>query len=123
LGRLKLLSKVLNTLELHLGGKVAFIHTLKGWMEETSTSYEDTEGFVNYARSVEGVEVAAFILEKPEEGVWKVSLRSKGGADVSVVCERLGGGGHKYAAGCKLPRSLSLEEVKEKLLEEVKKVV
>jgi len=123
LGRLKLLSKVLNTLELHLGGKVAFIHTLKGWMEETNTSYEDTEGFVNYARSVEGVEVAAFILEKPEEGVWKVSLRSKGGADVSVVCERLGGGGHKYAAGCKLPRSLSLEEVKEKLLEEVKKVV
>jgi phosphoesterase RecJ-like protein len=123
LGRLKLLSKVLDTLELHSGGKVAFIHTLKDWMEETDTSYEDTEGFVNYARSVEGVEVAAFVIEKPEEGVWKVSLRSKGKADVSVVCEKFGGGGHKYAAGCKLPLNLSLEEVKRKLLEEIEKVI
>ena len=123
LRRLKLLSKVLDTLSLHLNGKVAVMHTLKGWMDELGATIEDTEGFVNHARSVDGVEVAVFIIERPEQNVWKVSLRSKGKADVSVVCEKFGGGGHKYAAGCKLPLNLPLEEVKRKLLEEIAKVL
>ncbi|NPB05571.1 MAG: bifunctional oligoribonuclease/PAP phosphatase NrnA [Aquificae bacterium] len=123
LRRFKLLSRALDTLELHLGGKVSSMFVLKEWLDELGASYEDTEGFVNYARSLDGVEVAVFITERPEEGVWKVSLRSKGKADVSVVCERFGGGGHKYAAGCKIPLNLSLKEVKEKLLEEIRKVV
>ena len=28
-----------------------------------------------------------------------MSMRSKGGVDVSAVCGRLGGGGHRFAAG------------------------
>jgi len=121
--RLKLLSKVLDTLQLHLGGKVSSIYVLKEWMDKLGATYEDTEGFVNYARSIEGVEVAIFVIEKPEEGVWKISLRSKGEADVSLVCEKFGGGGHKYAAGCKIPRTHSLEEVLNQLLKEIEKVL
>ncbi len=121
LGRLKLLSKVLDTLELHSGGKIASMYVLKEWLDETGTSYEDTEGFVNYARGIEGVDVALFVVERPEEGVWKISLRSKEKTDVSVVCEKFGGGGHKYAAGCKIPRTKSLEEVKGQLVEEIQK--
>ncbi len=117
--RLKLLSKVLDTLELHKGGKVASIYVLKEWMDKLGATYEDTEGFVNYARSIDGVEVAIFIIEKPEEGVWKISLRSKGNFDVSKVCEKFGGGGHEYAAGCKIDRKYSLEEVKKLLLEAI----
>jgi phosphoesterase RecJ-like protein len=120
-GRLKLLSKALETITLHGGGKIATMYVLKKWLEETETGYEDTEGFVNYARSIDGVEVAALITERPEEGIWKVSLRSKGHADVSVVCEKFGGGGHKYAAGCKFPINLPLEEVIKRLTEEVSK--
>ncbi|HIP98708.1 MAG TPA: bifunctional oligoribonuclease/PAP phosphatase NrnA [Aquifex aeolicus] len=121
--RLKLLSQVLKTLQLHLGGKVASIFVLKKWLENLGATYEDTEGFVNYARSIDGVEVAIFVIEKPEEGIWKVSLRSKGKADVSVVCEKFGGGGHKYAAGCKLPHNEGLEKVLNKLLKEIEKVL
>ena len=121
LRRLKLLSRVLDTLELHLGGKVATMYVLKGWMEELGAKYEDTEGFVKYGRGVDGVDVAVFIIEKPEEGVWKISLRSKDKTDVSAVCERFGGGGHRYAAGCKIPHSKSLEEVKGELLREIEK--
>jgi phosphoesterase RecJ-like protein len=121
LRRLKLLSKVLDTLQLHLNGKVASIYVLKDWMDKLGASYEDTEGFVNYPRSIEGVDVAIFVIEKPEEGVWKISLRSKEKTDVSAVCEKFGGGGHKYAAGCKLPHEKSLEEVLNALLEEIEK--
>ncbi len=123
LRRLKLLSKVLDTLSLHLEGKVSSIYVLREWMDRLGATYEDTEGFVNYARSLDGVEVAVFIIEKPEEGVWKISLRSKGRADVSVVCERFGGGGHKYAAGCKIDRNLPLDEVLKALLKEIEKVL
>ena len=121
LGRFKLLSKVLDTLELHAGGKIASMYVLKEWLDETGTSYEDTEGFVNYARGIEGVDVALFIVERPQEGVWKISLRSKEKTDVSVICEKFGGGGHKYAAGCKIPRTKELDEVKRELLEEIEK--
>jgi len=121
LGRLKLLSKVLDTLQLHLGGKVASMYVLKEWLDKLGAGYEDTEGFANYARSIDGVDVAIFVIEKPEEGVWKISLRSKDKTDVSVVCEKFGGGGHKYAAGCKIPHSKSLEEVKADLLKEIEK--
>ncbi len=122
LRRLKLLSRALDSLELHLGGKVASMFVLKGWLDEFGATYEDTEGFVNHARSLDGVEVALFILEKPEESVWKISLRSKGNFDVSKVCERFGGGGHKYAAGCKIPISFTLDEVKRKILETILKI-
>jgi len=121
LRRLKLLSKVLDTLELHNGGKVASMYVLKEWLDKLGAGYEDTEGFVNYARGLEGVDVAAFIIEKPEEGVWKISLRSKDKTDVSVICEKFGGGGHRYAAGCKIPHTKSLEEVKRDLLREIEK--
>lgn len=121
LRRLKLLSKVLDTLELHNGGRIASMYVLKEWLDKLGAGYEDTEGFVNYARGLEGVDVAAFIIEKPEEGVWKISLRSKDKTDVSVICEKFGGGGHRYAAGCKIPHTKSLEEVKRELLKEIEK--
>ncbi len=123
LRRLKLLSRALDTLELHLNGKVASVYVLGEWLRELGATYADTEGFVNYARSIEGVEVAIFVIERPEEYVWKVSLRSKGKADVSVVCEKFGGGGHKYAAGCKIPKEKSLKEVLKALLREIKNVL
>jgi phosphoesterase RecJ-like protein len=35
----------------------------------------------------------------PEDGLLKVSTRSKGAVDVGAVCVALGGGGHRFAAG------------------------
>jgi phosphoesterase RecJ-like protein len=58
----------------------------------------DTDGLVNVALSIEGVQVAAFFAEK--DGVIKISLRSKGDFHVNVMAmEHFSGGGHKYASG------------------------
>lgn len=57
----------------------------------------DTEGLVNTALSVEGVEVAAFFTEK--DGNIKISFRSKGAPVNTLASDHFGGGGHKYAAG------------------------
>ena len=115
--RLKLLAKALETLKLHFGGKVASMYVLKEWLEKLGATYEDTEGFVNYARSIDGVDVALFVIEREDH--WKVSLRSKERTDVSLICEKFSGGGHKYAAGCRIPKTLTLEQALEKLLSEI----
>lgn len=57
----------------------------------------------------------AVVLKQEDTGAWRVSMRSKGAVDLSEVAERLGGGGHRYAAGCTDP-SHDLAEVTERVL-------
>ena len=58
----------------------------------------DLEGIVSQLRLTKGVEVAIFLHEiEPQK--FKVSLRSKGVVDVSMIAKHFGGGGHVRAAG------------------------
>src|SRR2546423_2566197 len=100
LARMKLLAEVLNTLEVAPGGKLATITITRDMVARTGTHLDLTDGFINYARSIDGVEVAASFRE-PEDGsqAWRVSFRSRGNVDVSAIAQRFGGGGHKNAAG------------------------
>ena len=68
--------------------------------------------------SVEGVKLAAIFIENKEEGIIKISLRSKGDLDVNLLArEHFSGGGHKNAAGGKSTLSLV------KTVEEFKKLI
>lgn len=106
LGKLKLISKALDSMEVFHFGKTAGIIITQEMIKEAGAIYEDTEGLVNYPRSLEGVLVAFAMIEtiSPEgKSFWRVSLRSKDQTvDVSKIAQRLSGGGHKYASGCKL---------------------
>ncbi len=121
LAKLKLLGIVLPTLEVSEDGRIAWVFVNREMFKVTSTSREDTEGFVNFPRSIRGVEVALlFREEEPGDNNgtrWKVSLRSNGEVNVSTIAERFGGGGHKRAAGCLLPGSLA--EVKHRLFSSI----
>ena len=58
----------------------------------------DTEGVVNYALSIEGINVAAFMVER--DGIIKISFRSKGDISVNQLArDHFNGGGHINAAG------------------------
>ncbi len=111
-GRMRLLGLALNTLSMAADGGVAWMVVTKEMMEATGTGPEDTEEFVNFPKSIRGVEVA-LLFRETENGV-KVSFRSKGRVNVAVVAATLGGGGHKAAAGCDMELSLA---------EAIKKVV
>lgn len=112
--RLRLLGRVLDSLEVSAGGKVASITTMRETLREFAAGKDALEGFINYPRSIVGVEVAVSFRE--EEGdVFRVSFRSKGRVDVSAVASRFGGGGHRNAAGCTVPGALP--DVKRKVLE------
>jgi phosphoesterase RecJ-like protein len=75
-------------------------------LQRTGARMDETEGFVNYATSLEGVEVAV-LLREIDSHTTKLSLRASGEFDVSQVARRFGGGGHAKAAGmslaCDLP--------------------
>ncbi|HZW36305.1 MAG TPA: bifunctional oligoribonuclease/PAP phosphatase NrnA [Candidatus Deferrimicrobiaceae bacterium] len=105
LDRLRLLGRVLGSLETASGGRVAAITTMKKDLAEFSARKDFLEGFINYPRSVIGVEVAVAFREE-EEGEIRVSFRSKGRVDVSAVAQAFGGGGHRNAAGCTLRGTL-----------------
>lgn len=114
--RMKLLGLALGTLEVTGGGRIALCHVDKAMFEETSTTDEHTEGFVNFPRSIDGVEVALMLKEK-EKDLWRVTLRSKGLVDVSAIARKYGGGGHRNASGATL--AMPFLEAKNAIVAEV----
>ncbi len=98
--RLRLLALVVPSLRIvdFAEHKAAFLFLASGQLREAGAAPEHCEGFVNYARSLAGVEVGVFLAETGR-GV-RVSLRSKGSFDVARIAEKEGGGGHAQAAGC-----------------------
>jgi phosphoesterase RecJ-like protein len=97
--KMRLLGAALSNL--HREGALAWISVTQQQMLRCHAREEDCEGLVNYALSMQGVEVALFFRELPD-GRFRVSLRSKGKVDVATVAERFGGGGHQCASGCAL---------------------
>ena len=63
------------------------------------TDLDDISGF---ARDIEGVEIGAMLRQQPD-GSTKLSVRSSPAFDACAICAKLGGGGHKAAAGASLP--------------------
>jgi phosphoesterase RecJ-like protein len=82
-------------------GRLAWLWVSHHDMVRTCAAEEDCEGIVNFAACISGVELAAFLRELPEHRI-RLSLRSKGAVNVAAIAERLGGGGHRTAAGCTL---------------------
>jgi len=102
---MRLLGSALSNL--HREGPLAWIWVTRDQMEHAGAKEEDCEGLVNYALSIQDVEVAAFFRELPN-GSFRVSLRSKGQLNVAAIAEKFGGGGHECASGCSLEGPLSI---------------
>jgi phosphoesterase RecJ-like protein len=108
--KMRLLGAALNNL--HRDGALAWMYVTRADMERTGALEEHSEGLVNYALAIEGVEVALYFRELTDHR-YRVSLRSKGTVSVAMVAEKFGGGGHECASGCSLdgPLSVATERV------------
>ncbi len=107
-GRMKLLGHALaHKLTVLEDFKTAFICLSGEDLERFQHQKGDTEGFVNYALSVNNVKFAAIFIERDE--IIKISFRSKGNFDANTFArENFDGGGHFNAAGAH--SDLSLDE-------------
>jgi phosphoesterase RecJ-like protein len=128
--RFKLMTAMLNTLELHLDGRFAMQHLTQLDFKRSGARFSDTENLIDECRRISSVEAAALFVEQAD-GQVKVSLRSspstvsrsgrsnRGAVDVCKIAVKFGGGGHKMAAGAHLPGPI--ENAEKIILAEVKK--
>ncbi|RVW03587.1 DHH family phosphoesterase [Rhodococcus spongiicola] len=80
-----------------VGGR-GLVHAVIRCSDWAGLGSEEVESVIDIVRTTVEAEVAA-VLKESAPGSWSVSLRSKGAVDVAAVAERLGGGGHRFAAG------------------------
>ena len=105
LAQIKLLQCALSSLEVRDNGQLAVMHLSTEDFIKSGAKQELSEGLVNHARSIAGVEVAVLLKETGPCEI-KVGLRSNLWLNVNEIAARFGGGGHKRAAGCTLKMPL-----------------
>lgn len=115
---LELEKMVLDTAEYHFDSKCMLLCVTDEMQKKTGCSGPDLESIAIISRSVEGVK-AGITIKQTDDCQFKISLRTFDPLDASRICGKLGGGGHKGAAGATLEGSL--EQVKEKILEAVRR--
>lgn len=110
--RAELYAEVVSRIRYLLDGKLAIATVPAARLSALGLTPDVTEGFVDFALTVDGVEVSICLLESGKRQ-YRASLRSKGKVDVNAVAHAFGGGGHTLAAGCMLFGEL--EEVIDRL--------
>ncbi|MGA0957121.1 MAG: DHH family phosphoesterase [Flavobacteriaceae bacterium] len=79
----------------------------------------DSEGFVNFGLSVEGILCSVLFIENKEDELIKISFRSKGDFKVNIFASRyFNGGGHIHAAGG--ISKLNLIDTEKKFISDIK---
>lgn len=111
----KILGESLNTLDV-IKDKIATIELTTQMFKNNNITFNDVDGFVNYARDISGVEVGILFKQKKFNQI-KISLRSKSYVNVSEIAKVFGGGGHVRASGCTI--NDSLENAKKIIIREV----
>lgn len=110
--RLKLDAYLANSAEFYNHGTVVLNTIPDALRRELELTQDDIDDISGFGREIEGVELAVMIRREAEGG--KLSIRSSPAYDASAICARLGGGGHKAAAGATVPGGI--EEAKAAIL-------
>jgi phosphoesterase RecJ-like protein len=119
--RTELLRELLGTMRFEANGKIASFSLSLKVAANLKVKPEDNEGLIDHLRAIHGVIVAVF-FEELTDGKVRVSMRSKSeDVDVSAICQKFGGGGHKLAAGTRVRGTLA--EVEHRLLQAICEVI
>ena len=108
MGRLRLQSWVVEHMQLLCDGKIAICGIPADLHEQLNLTEEDMGNLSGFLRSIQGVKIAATV-KQDKEGHTGFSVRAVPGYDAAAICVKLGGGGHKGAAGAGM-KDVTLEE-------------
>jgi len=118
--KMALMGETLRNLNFECDGRLAWFVLTQEMFRSCRASHWDTEGFPEIPRTISGVEVSLMFTELDTDKV-KLSLRSKGQIVINHIAEKFGGGGHHYAAGALVKRSLA--ETIPMVLTEIRKLL
>lgn len=106
--KLQLLGTALQNLKVLTEFNTAYISLTQEELDRHNFKKGDTEGFVNYGLSLDGIRFAVIFIENESEKIIKISFRSKGTFDVNKFARKhFEGGGHINAAGGKSDLSMN----------------
>lgn len=110
LSRVRLLKLLYNRFKLTHQNQIAYFWLKKEDFVRTGADPSDAEGLIDHIRAIEPV-IIACVFEEVEPELTRISLRSKDErVDVNEVAKLFGGGGHKAAAGARIPgRPMSVQ--------------
>jgi phosphoesterase RecJ-like protein len=118
--RLQLLGRALQNMVILPEYNTSYIFLTDEELNQFKHQKGDSEGFVNYGLSIKGIDLTFFFIERKEEGIVKISLRSQGNMDVNLLArEYFEGGGHVNAAGGK--STLPLDQTITRFIDIIKK--
>ena len=113
--RLHLLGCALKNMVILQEYRTAYITLSQEELDIFNYKKGDTEGFVNYGLTLEGIRLAVIFIENKEDGIIKISFRSEGDFSVNEFARaHFDGGGHNNAAGGR--SEISMEETTKKFV-------
>jgi len=96
--KIKLLGMALQQLNFEYGRRLAWFKITREMLREVGLNPEETDGFSDFPRRIDGVEISLMFVEVSEKRT-KVSFRSKGNIVINGLAQAVGGGGHQFASG------------------------
>tara|TARA_Y100001936_G_C15827504_1_gene535019 strand:- start:339 stop:785 length:447 start_codon:yes stop_codon:yes gene_type:complete len=116
LAQIKLFGKAIESLK--IVGEFGCINISLSMLEECGATLDDIDGFTDFIRSIQGVEVA-FMISEIKEKNYRINFRSRGKYIINDIAEYFNGGGHKLAAGATV-KGLSVEKIEGVILDKLK---
>mgnify|MGYP001156702449 FL=1 len=118
--QIKLLSESIKNLKFNFNNEVCGVIISKAVQDNAGANYEHVEGFTDFFRSIEGVQIAYCIVE--QDYSFRINFRSRGKYIINDIAKSFGGGGHKLAAGATV-KNLSGSEIEDKILNKLKRKI
>lgn len=110
-----ILGYALKSITLHFNGKLSLMTITSEMLEQSGATNDDLENFAEKTLQIEGVEVGLLLANIENTDEIRISLRSKGNISVGEIAKKIGGGGHKNAAGAR-GFNMTIDQVKNQLL-------
>ena len=110
-----------DTLQYSTNGKVVWTVITQEMIRNAGGTEEDVDGFPEFIRMIEDVEISFMILET-SDGSLRISLRSSGNYSVNDVANYFDGGGHKFAAGARI-QNMTIVDIEKEITNQLSKKI
>lgn len=97
LAAIQLNALVMRRMEMFFDGKAVISWVCESDFKNLGATKDDGDSLIDQIRQLDGIEVAVMLREQGP--IVRGSIRSKTDRDVSLIAAKMGGGGHKAAAG------------------------
>ncbi len=121
LPQVKLLGSVINNLKYSKRGKVVWVIISQELIAKADADDGDVDGFTEFIRTVQGVEVS-FMIQELKDGTHRINFRSSGNYTVNDTAKIFDGGGHKFAAGARINNSTTIE-IEQKIIGKLSEII